>query len=102
MQYPITPEYIQYAPKALEKLYRELEAFVLQDICSRLKNADSLTATAIEQIKTLQKRGYNLSAIEQYIKRHLKLSNAEFDKIVNQAVADNQRYYSKVLNATEL
>ena len=102
MKYPITPEYILNAPKPLEKLYRSLEAFILQDICSRLLHADNLTSTAIEQIRLLQKRGYDLKDIEKYIKQKLKLSDTTFDSIMRQAVEDNQRYYATVLNATDL
>ena len=102
IQYPLTPDYIRNAPDKLAELYLALESYILQDICRRLKQSGSLTSTAIEQIRILQRRGYSLKDIEAYLKKTLKLSDEEYDRVMQQAIADNQQYYSSVLNAPTL
>ena len=102
MEYPITPEYLEAAPEGLAELYRGLEEFVLKDICQRLKLSGTATNTAIEQIKLLQRRGYDLKAIEEYIKKLLDLSDKEFDKLFEGAVERNQRYYDYTISKADL
>lgn len=102
MKYPITPEYLERQSEAIAALYRRLEAFVLEDICSRFKTAQTATNTAIELIRELQRRGYDLTAIERYIKQTLNLTDAQYDAIWNDAVDRNQAYYSEVLTRSSL
>lgn len=102
MKYPITPDYIKNAPKEIERLYRALEAYILQDICERFKLSGQATATALEEIRELQRRGYSYADIEKYIKHTLKLTDSEYERIMAQAVSDNQIYYKDVLTASQL
>jgi len=102
VKYPITPEYITELPNDMAALFLRLEAFVLTDICSRLKNSGTVTETAIEQIRALQRQGYSLKAIEDYIKKTLKLSDKEFDTLWSDAVERNQSYFDAVVDKTKL
>lgn len=102
MRYPITPQYVKDAPNAIGRLYSRLEAWILWDICSRFKLADGATSTALEQIRLLRSRGYDYKDIERYVKRTLKLSDKEFEKIMQDAIAKNQKYYGEILTASGL
>lgn len=97
MQYPITPDYIKNAPASIERLYRNLEAWILQDIAERFKLSDKATSTAIEHIRMLQRRGYSYDDIKKYITATLKLTSAEYDKIMQKAISDNRQYYASTL-----
>lgn len=102
MKYPITPDYIASLPEPLCRLYEGLEAFILSDICSRFKNAETATESAIEQIRVLQRRGYSVEAINKYIKETLKLSDAEFNRMWADAVARNQEYFDYIIDDTDI
>ena len=102
MKYPITPEYLEALPDGLVRLYSDLEAFVLRDICRRFKDADSATNTAIEQIRLLKRRGYDEAEIEKRIQETLKKSEAEMQAAWDDAVERNQRYYTDLLTKAKL
>ena len=51
MKYPITPDFLEAAPEYVVQLYRDLETFVLDDICRRFRESGESTATALEQIR---------------------------------------------------
>ena len=102
MKYPITPDYIKSAPKPIEKLFQRLEEWILQDICERFKVSETATDTAIEQIRVLQRRGYSYKDIKKFIQQTVKLSDAQYDTIMQDAIQRNQRYYSSVLGENML
>lgn len=102
MKYPITPDVISDLPDKLAGLYIDLEAYVINDICSRLKLSGTATNTAIEQIRQLLFRGYDAKAIGSYIKRFLRLSDAEFNAMWEDAVERNQRYFNSVISKDTL
>jgi hypothetical protein len=102
VKYPITPEYLEALPDGLVRLYTDLEAYILRDICRRFANADDITNTALEQIRILKRRGYDESKIEKYIQQTLKKSEVEVERAWNDAVERNQRYYSEVINKAKL
>lgn len=102
MKYPITPEYLSSAPDSVEKLYEDLEAFVLKDICRRLKLSGAMTNSAVEQIKVLKRRGWSLDRIEKEIQNTLQLTDKELDALYADAIQRNQRYYSYALDKAGL
>ena len=44
MRYPFSPEFLDALPEELAELFRELEAFMLGEICDRLKLSEKLNA----------------------------------------------------------
>lgn len=102
MKYPITPEYLESQPEPIAELYRRLEAYVLADICGRFRVSGEATETALQSIRQLQRRGYDLADIERYIQSTLRLTDAEFTEIMARAVARNQAYYAEALTQTQL
>ena len=102
MIYPITPAYLDGQPEKIAELYRGLEDFILRDICERFRLSGTATNTAIEQIRILQRRGYSLERIEEYIRKMLKLTQTQLDAILDDAVERNQIYYTETLTRDRL
>lgn len=102
MKYPITPEYITELPKDMAALYIRLEEYVLDDICSRFKESGNATETAIEQIRQLMRKGYNLQDIETVIKQTLKLTDTEFESLWQNAIDRNQLYFDSIISKDTL
>ena len=96
-KYPITPEFMQELPEAIVVLYERLADYLIADICSRFKYNETATATTILHIKQLLKNGYDLENINKYIKKTLKLTDAEFSKAWSTALGENQRYFDAVV-----
>ena len=93
MKYPITPEYLATCPDKLVKLFEWLESYIINSICEQLNVAGEANATTLELIRQLQRGGMKLSAVEAQIKRVLGLSDAELDRILDDAVQRNNAYY---------
>ena len=102
MKYPITPDYIQRMPKELQRLYLALEAYILEDIAQRFLDADAAQQTAIDKIRMLQRRGYSLKDIEDYIKKFTGWTDAEYDRVMKDAVDRNQRYFDYVISKADI
>lgn len=102
MKYPITPEYIQRMPDKLQRLYLALEEYILNDISQRFIDAAAAQDTALEKIRELQRRGYSLKDIEEYIKEFTGLTDSEFNDIMDDAVERNQRYYAYVISQSDI
>jgi hypothetical protein len=102
MKYPITPDYLENVPNYIVKLYRDLEEFVLSDICRRFKLSGEATESALEQIRILQRRGLSLDEIEKRIKKTLNLTNKQFDDICQRAVDRNQEYFDYTIGKADI
>lgn len=98
MKYPITPEFMYSLPLPLMRLYQRLEEQILEDICSRVAMTGEMTETAIEHIRSLQRRGYDYKKINEYIRKALKLTQSEFDTVWNKAVQRNQQYFDTLID----
>lgn len=98
MKYPITPEFMYSLPLPLIYLFQRLEEQILEDICSRVAMTGEMTETAIEHIRSLQRRGYDYKAINEYIRKTLKLTQSEFDTVWNKAVQRNQQYFDTLID----
>lgn len=93
MKYPITPAYLKTAPDPIARLYSDLEAFVLKDICKRLVASGEMTSSAIEQIRLLQRQGYDTKEVEEYIRKTVGMTKKQYNKVWADAVERNQVYY---------
>ena len=89
-------------PKELQRLYLALEAYILEDIAQRFLDADAAQQTAIDKIRMLQRRGYSLKDIEDYIKKFTGWTDAEYDRVMKDAVDRNQRYFDYVISKADI
>ena len=98
MKYPFTPELLDSLPEELAELYRSLELKLLDEICSRLKIAGDLNEVTVQDIRALRSHGIDLSEIEKAIQRTANISRKELDKLLDEVVERNQRYYTDLID----
>ena len=102
MKYPITPEYLENAPKKLIRLYENFEADVLADICRRLAQSGTVTESALEQIRVMQRQGKTAEAIQKKLEKLLNMSRKELDKLFQDAVKRNEEYLKTSLTKADI
>lgn len=83
------------------KIYRDLEDEIFQLICEQFKTGDA-NEKAIELIRQLQRGGLPLAEIEKRIRKALNLTEAEFNRIFDDAVTRNKAYYGDTLDRVGL
>lgn len=98
MKYPFSPEVLDSLPEELAELYRSLEATLLEGICSRLKLSGELNEVTVQGIRVLRSHGIDLSEIEKAIQRTANISRKELDKLLDEVVERNQRYYTDLID----
>lgn len=98
MKYPFSPEVLDSLPEELAELYRSLEATLLEEICSRLKLSGELNEVTVHGIRVLRSHGIDLSEIEKAIQRTANISRKELDKLLDEVVERNQRYYTDLID----
>lgn len=102
MKYPITPEYMEAAPKKLIRLYEDFEADVLADICRRLRISGTVTESALNQIRIMQEQGKTYEYIEKRIRQLLNVSKKELEKMFEDAVNRNEDYLKTALEKSDI
>ena len=102
MKYPITPEYLENAPKKLIRLYEDFEADVLADICRRLSQSGTVTESALEQIRVMQRQGKTAEAIQKKLEKLLNMSRKELDELFQDAVERNEEYLKTSLTKADI
>lgn len=96
MKYPITPEYLENAPKPLVKAILAMEDDLLREICSRFKLTSELNEVTINDIRTLKAYGLDMDTIERRIANHTKTSTEEVQGALDRAVKLNREYYGEL------
>ena len=96
MKYPITPEYLENAPKPLVKAILAMEDDLLREICSRFKLTGELNEVTINDIRTLKTYGLDMDTIERRIANHTKTSTEEVQGALDRAVKLNREYYGEL------
>lgn len=102
MRYPFTPELLDALPEELAELYRNLEATLLDEICSRLKLTGQLNEVTVQDIRALRSHGISLEKIEKAIQQNANLSQKQLDKLLDDVVERNQRYYTDLIDLAGL
>ena len=93
MKYPFSPEILDALPEELAELFRELELFLLGEICGRLNLADKLNEVTVQDIRVLRSHGIDLDAIKKAIAETANVSLDKVDKLLDDVVARNQQYF---------
>lgn len=97
-KYPFTPELLDALPEELTELYRTLEDKLLWEICSRLKAADQLNEVTVQDIRALRSHGVDLKEIKKAIRKTTGISEQKLNKLLNDVVERNQKYYTDVID----
>lgn len=82
----------------MAELYRSLEATLLDEICSRLKLTGELNEVTVQDIRALRSHGISLEGIEKAIQHTANISRQELDKLLDEVVERNQRYYTDLID----
>lgn len=102
MKYPFQPELLDALPEELAELYRALEDTLLDEICSRLKLADLLNEVTVQDIRALRSHGIGLKDVEKAIRKTTGISEAKLNKLLDDVVERNQRYYTDLIDLAHI
>lgn len=102
MKYPFQPEILDALPEELAELYRGLEDTLLTEICSRLKLRDELNEVTVQDIKALRSHGIDLKEIERVIRQTTGISKTKLDKLFDDVVERNQKYYTELIGLAHI
>lgn len=102
MKYPFQPEILDALPEELAELYRGLEDTLLMEICSRLKLRDELNEVTGQDIKALRSHGIDLKEIEKAIRKTSGISETKLNKLLDDVVERNQKYYTKLIDLAHI
>lgn len=98
VRYPFSPEILDALPEELAELFRDLELTLLEEICSRLKIADQLNEVTVQDIRALRAHGVDLEDIKKAIRNATSIGEKKLDKLLDDVVARNQRYYTEMVD----
>ena len=101
-KYPFQPDILDALPEQVAELFRGLEDRLLEEICSRLKISGELNEVTVQSIKALRAQGIPLDEIERAISEATGVALEELDKLLDDVVARNQRYYDDLIDKAEV
>lgn len=101
-KYPLTPELLDALPEELVELFRDLELKLLEEICSRLKQTDQLNEVTVQSIRALRSHGISLEEIKKAIRETTNVSQQKLDKLFDDVVEMNQKYYTEVIDLAKV
>ena len=86
----------------LAESYLVLEHEILYDICRRFRQTGTATASALHQIRILQRQGIDLHKIETHIKRTLQITQKQLDAMFQEAVNREQVFTTELLDKAKI
>ena len=92
----LNPNELEYIPDRLTKLYRELQLNIMQDIVERLSVNKDITRTADWEISRLYELGVAKEVIRRHIRRTLKLTANEVERIYSDVLAEDYARYAPI------
>lgn len=102
MKYPFSPDVLDAMPEKLADLYRNMGAYILEEICKQLQIGDSMNESTLQKIRALRAQGINLAEIEKAILANTNLTKQELKKLFSDVVKRNQTYYNEVIDKAKL
>lgn len=97
-RYPFSPAILDALPEELAELFRDLELKLLEEICSRLKIAENLNEVTVQDIRALRSHGIEIPEIKKAIQNATSTGEEKLDKLLDDVVARNQRYYTEMVD----
>lgn len=94
-----TPEELEFMPRAIEKLYSDLEWRIMSDIIRRIAINGEITRAADWQIYRLHELGESKEAIKSAIQDALNLTDKEIDQLYEDAIASGYTRDHKLYEA---
>ena len=100
--YPFDPALLDALPEGLAELFRALELVLLDEICSQLNAADELNEVTVQAIRALRSHGIDLKEIEKAVLETSGISKTKLDKLLDDVVERNQKYYTELINLAHI
>lgn len=101
-KYPFSPAILDALPEELAELFRGLEDTLLDEICSRLALKDQLNEVTVQDIRALRAHGIDLKKIKKAIQKTADVSEEKLNKLLDDVVERNQRYYSDLITLADV
>ena len=101
-RYPFMPELLDALPEELAELFRGLEDTLLDEICSRLALKDQLNEVTVQAIRAMRSHGIDTKDIEKAIQKTSGISEKKLNKLFDDVIARNQKYYTDVIDMAGL
>lgn len=101
-RYPFSPATLDALPEEIAELYRGLEDTLLQEICSRLRISGQLNEVTVQDIKALRSHGIPMEEIKKAIARTNNISMKKLDKLFDDVVSRNQRFYRELIDLSHV
>jgi hypothetical protein len=89
-------------PEELAELFRSLEDTLLDEICSRLPLKDQLNEVTVNAIRALRTHGIDTKDIKRAIQKTAGISEKKLDKLFDDVIARNQKYYTEIIDMAGL
>lgn len=102
MRYPFSPEFLDALPEELAELFRELELFLLGEICDRLKLSEKLNEVTVQDIRVLRSHGIDLEAIKKAIAETSEVSLDKVNALLDDVVQRNQTYFDDLVSLAQV
>lgn len=102
IRYPFSPAALDALPEELDELFRGLELKLLEEICSRLKISGQLNEVTAQDIRALRAHGIDLEDIKKAISKTTNTGADKLEKLLDDVVARNQRYYKELIDAAQV
>lgn len=102
MKYPFTPELLDALPEELAELFRGLELWLLEEICSRLRDAGQLNEVTVQGIRALRAHGIDLADIKRAVAQSSGVGMDRLDRLLDDVAERNRDYYTGLLDAARV
>lgn len=101
-KFPFAPEILDAMPEGIAELYRGLELSLLHEIADRLTATGQLNEVTLQDIRALRSHGISLADIKKQIAKTAKISEDMLDKVLDDTVKWNERYYGELITFADL
>ena len=102
MKYPFTPELLDALPEELAELFRGLELWLLEEICSRLRDMGQLNEVTVQGIRALRAHGIDLADIKRAVAQSSGVGMDRLDRLLGDVAERNRDYYTGLLDAARV
>lgn len=92
----LTPNELEYVPEGISKIYRGLQLDILNDIVGRIAVNHDITRTADWEITRLYELGVAKEVIKRTVKRALRLTEAEIERIYDDILQEDYARYKPI------
>ena len=92
----LTPNELEYVPEGISKIYRGLQLDILNDIVGRIAVNHDITRTADWEISRLYELGVAKEVIKRTVKRALRLTEAEIERIYDDILQEDYARYEPI------